>query len=280
MNHLRSLLATYAYNITGSYEVSQDIVQDVFLKFLEVDRADVINEKAYLVRSVVNMAINYKKRSERVQHEYPGIWLPEPIDTNEADSTLNREDVLSYSLMVLLEKLTPQQRAVFILKEGFDYNHAEIAELLEITISNSRQILKRAKQCIQERRKLAKNNAERELVLKYRNAIKNGDVRELELMLKDDISVISDGGGKVLAALKPISGRANVIRFLNGLQAKFFSKRSFKYGLINHQQAMFHYEGGVMVSCQIFVFEQDEIANIFFIRNPDKLSRFEHSDCL
>lgn len=280
MNHLRPLLATYAYNITGSYEASLDIVQDVFLKFLQADTTDVVNEKAYLVRSVINMAINYKKRAKRLQHEYPGVWLPEPIDTQEADSALNKEDVLSYSLMVLLEKLSPRQRAVFILKEAFDYGHEEIAVVLGITIDNSRQILKRAKQRLQERGTPAKNNVERESVLKYVNAMKNGDVRELELMLRNDVSVMSDGGGKVLAALKPILGRANVIKFLNGLQAKFFSKRTFKYGWINHQPAMFHYEDEVMVSCQIFVFEQNEIAHIFFIRNPDKLSRFRYADCL
>lgn len=280
MNHLRPLLATYAYNITGSYEASLDIVQDAFLKFLQVDTTGVVNEKAYLVRSVINMAINYKKRAERLKHEYPGIWLPEPIDTHEADSALNREEVLSYPLMVLLEKLTPRQRAVFILREAFDYTHEEIAEVLEISIDNSRQLLKRAKQCLQEQKRLIKNDIERELVLKYVNAIKNGEVGELELMLREDISVMSDGGGKVLAALKPVLGRANVMRFLKGLQSKFFSKRTFKYGWINHQSAVFHYEDGVMVSCQIFVFEGNEIANIFFIRNPDKLSRFRYSDCL
>lgn len=280
MNHLRPLLATYAYNITGSYEASLDIVQDAFLKFLQIDTTHVINEKAYLVRSVINLAINYKKQSERFQHEYPGIWLPEPIDTNEADSALSNKEVLSYSLMVLLEKLTPRQRAVFILKEAFDYSHEEIAEVLEITVDNSRQILKRGKQSLQQGEKPGKNDVETELLLKYVNAIKRGDVQELELILKADISVMSDGGGKVLAALRPILGRANVIKFLKGLQTKFFSKRTFKYGWINHQPAMFHYEDGVMVSCQIFVFEQNEIANLFFIRNPDKLSRFRYADCL
>lgn len=279
MNHLRPLLTTYAYNITGVYEASLDIVQDAFLKFLQID-SNVINEKAYLVRTVINLAINYKKQNERLQHEYPGIWLPEPIDTNEADSALSKKEVLSYSLMVLLEKLTPRQRAVFILKEAFDYSHEELAEVLEITIDNSRQILKRAKQSLQQREKQGKNDVETELLLKYVNAIKSGDVQELELMLKAEISVISDGGGKVLAALRPVLGRANVIKFLKGLQTKFFSKRTFKYGRINHQPAMFHYEDGVMVSCQIFVFEQNEIANIFFIRNPDKLSRFRYADCL
>nr|WP_068889936.1 sigma-70 family RNA polymerase sigma factor [Pedobacter panaciterrae] len=280
MDHLRPLLATYAYNITGCYEASLDIVQDAFLKFLQKDTANIINQKAYLVRSVINLAINYKKKSRRLQNEYTGIWLPEPVDTHEADSALNKNDVLSYSLMVLLERLTPRQRAVFILKEAFDYRHEEIAEVLEMTIDNSRQVLKRAKQYLQPGEKPAKNDIEKELLLKYVNAIKRGDVYELELMLKADISVISDGGGKVLAALKPIFGKVNVIRFLQGLQTKFFSKRTFKYGWVNHQQAVFHYEDGMMVSCQVFVFEHNEIANIFFIRNPDKLSRFKYSDCL
>jgi RNA polymerase sigma-70 factor (ECF subfamily) len=280
MNHLRPLLATYAYNITGSHEVSLDIVQDAFLKFLQVDSANIINERAYLVRSVINLAINYKKQSQRLQNEYPGVWLPEPVDTQGADFTLNKKDVLSYSLMVLLEKLNPRQRAVFILKEAFDYSHEEIAIVLETTVDNSRQVLKRAKQSLKQDGKVVKKDIEQELLLKYINVIKEGDVDRLELMLKADVSIVSDGGGKALAALKPVLGRANVIKFLRGLQAKFFSKRTFEYGWVNHQPAVFHYEEGVIVSCQVFVFEHYKISNIFFIRNPDKLSRFAHSDCL
>ena len=118
MESLRPLLTTYAYNITGTYEDAKDIVQDAYLKFMTLDTSGMEDKKAYLTRMVINLAINYKNRQKKLLAQYPGEWLPEPVATEFADSNMNRKEVLSYSIMVLLEKLNAKQRAVFILKEA------------------------------------------------------------------------------------------------------------------------------------------------------------------
>ena len=139
MDSLRPLLTSYAYNILGSYEDAKDIVQDVLLEMINRTGADIQNEKAYLTRSVINRAINARNRLQKMQSGYPGNWLPEPVATETADGDLNQKDILSYSLMVLLEKLDAKQRAVFILKEAFSYSHEEIAEVLDISVENSKK---------------------------------------------------------------------------------------------------------------------------------------------
>src|ERR1044072_1934075 len=132
MDSLRPILTSYAYNILGSYEDAKDIVQDVMLEMINRTTGTVIqNEKAYLTRSVINRAINARNRLQKMRSGYPGSWLPEPVAAETADGDLNQKDILSYSLMVLLEKLDAKQRAVFILKEAFNYDHEEIAEVLD-----------------------------------------------------------------------------------------------------------------------------------------------------
>ena len=132
MEDTRNLLITYAYNILGSYEDAKDIVQDAYLKALDTAFDTIENKKAYLIRTVINLSINRKKRQQKLVNQYPGEWLPEPVATERADTAIIRKEILSYSLMVLLEKLNTKQRAVFILKEAFDYDHKEIASVLDI----------------------------------------------------------------------------------------------------------------------------------------------------
>ena len=128
--NLKRLLTTYSYNILGSLEDARDVVQDAYLKYHLIDKAEMQDEKAYLIRMVINLSINLKKKLQKTVDEYPGEWLPEPVSTESADSEIDKKEALSYSLMVLLEKLNPRQRGVFILKEAFDYDHEEFADVL------------------------------------------------------------------------------------------------------------------------------------------------------
>src|SRR5687767_15955575 len=116
MESLRPLLTTYAYNITGTYEDAKDIVQDAYIKFMNTDSEGIENKKAYLIRMVINLSINFKNRQKKLIAQYPGQWLPEPIATDQLDDIIDRNEILSYSLMVLLDKLNARQRAVFLLK--------------------------------------------------------------------------------------------------------------------------------------------------------------------
>lgn len=166
-DHLKEyphILFPYAYNILGSAEDARDVIQDVLTKFYTDAREDIANEKAWLVKSVINHAINTKTRRRRTVQ--PEVWLPEPVATESADANIYLKDILSYSLLVLLEKLNAKERAIFILKESFDYPHDEIANILSITEEHSRKLLSRA------RSKLFKPGGTAEVSIRDERAVK------------------------------------------------------------------------------------------------------------
>lgn len=276
---LKPLLETYAYNILGSYEDARDVVQDVWLKILEKPLSGVENEKAYLIKSVINHAINVKERQKRFIKDYTGPWLPEPVATGEqADASMQRKEVLSYSLMVLMEKLNPRERAVFILKEAFNYAHEEIAVTLDVSEDNSRQLLRRAKSRLKEDntyggRKLSTSLEPGQLFA----AIQDGNVARLEELLHKDIVITSDGGGKVTAARVPVRGQHNASRFLLGLYQKFYKYPGVRVvpAVINHQPALLYYLEDALVNCQIITIEGGLVSNVYFVRNPDKLKNIQ-----
>lgn len=271
MESLRPLLTTYAYNITGSLEEAKDIVQDVYLQFMQVDGEKIENKKAYLVRMVINLSINRKKKQQKMLSAYHGEWLPEPVATEHADAMVNRKDILSYSLMVLLEKLDPKQRAVFILKEAFEYDHAEIADVLGITVDYSRKILSRAKQQLATLDTVKDSSIPTDYLNKYLAVMAAGDTRRLEKLLTEDIVMTSDGGGKASATLNPVFGIEHGVALLQGLYSKFLRFAKIEQGTINHQPALFYYEGEVLATCQVFTFKNGLVDRVYFIRNPDKL---------
>lgn len=275
MESLRPLLTTYAYNILGSYEDARDVVQDAFLKFIKVNEADIENKKAYLVRSVINLSINLKNRYKKRFENYPGEWLPEPVATEKADTGIIKEEILSYSLMVLLEKLNPKQRAVFILKEAFDYEHEEIAEVLGISVENSRKILSRAKEQLHTPDHISDRKAPADYLNKYMDVIRTGDTKKLEQLLTNEITVISDGGGKAVAFINPVSGKKRVTALLLGVYNKYYANVRIEMKQVNHEPALFYYDDNKLVTCQIFIIENDIITNVYFIRNPDKLKELQ-----
>ena len=276
MDSLQPLLTTYAYNILGSYEDAKDVVQDVLLERLKRNGDEIGNEKAYLTRSTINRAINAKNRQKKIQSDYPGQWLPEPIATEKADHHLNQKDILSYSLMVLLEKLDARQRAIFILKEAFDYDHEEIAQVLDISVENSRKILSRAKR---ELKTGSTNNVKAPAAYldKYIDIIHSGDTKKLEQLLSDDIVVVSDGGGKVAAALHPLVGKERALSFLSGIYRKFYQEKQIEKAIVNHHPALLFYINGILSTCQVFEIQNDKIHRSYFLRNPDKLAALQAS---
>jgi RNA polymerase sigma factor (sigma-70 family) len=265
------MLTSYAYNILGSYEDAKDVVQDVMLEMINRSGTDIQNEKAYLTRSVINRAVNARNKLQKLQSGYPGNWLPEPVATETADSDVNQKDILSYSLLVLLEKLDAKQRAVFILKEAFSYEHEEIAEVLDISVENSRKILSRAKAALQNERfnEAAKNAGP--YLDKYMDVIRSRDVKKLEQLLSNDIMVVSDGGGKVAAALNPLIGIESASLFLAGIYNKFYRDREPVKGWVNHHPALFYYENGQLITCMIFEMRDELIHRVYIMRNPDKM---------
>jgi len=275
MDSLQQLLTSYAYNILGSYEDAKDVVQDVLLERLNRNGDVIENEKAYLTRSAINRAINAKNRQKKMLSGYPGMWLPEPVATERADHELHQKDILSYSLMVLLEKLDARQRAVFILKEAFDYDHEEIAQVLDISVENSRKILSRAKKELKTERESSFVKTPADYLDKYIDIIRNGDTAKLEQLLSDDIVLVSDGGGKAVAAQHPVVGKETALLFLSGIYRKFYQHSRIDKVFVNHHPALFFYEEEKLVTCQVFELQNEKVRRAYFLRNPDKLASLQ-----
>lgn len=272
METLRPLLKTYAYNICGSLEDAGDIVQDAYLKYLQVDKEHIQDEKAYLVRMVINLSINRKKKQQAERAAYYGHWLPEPVATELADGNIRRKEILSYSLMILLEKLTPQQRAVFILKEAFNYEHTEIAAVLDITTDYSRQLFSRAKKQLAEDESKKKKTYAAASLDNYLEMLHSGDISRLESFLHDEVAIYADGGGKATAIKHPLFGRKPVLALLTAIHQKYYAAAQVIPVTVNHYPAIQIFEEGTMASC--IIFDMDDtglINNVFVIRNPDKL---------
>ena len=271
-HNLRGLLKAYAYHICGSVDEAEDVVQNVFLKFLQTDQEKIADPKAYLIRMVINHAINQKKKlNSRNRLHYPGEWLPEPVATDRADEKLIAGEILSYSLMVLLERLNARQRAVFLLKEAFDYEHKEISKLLRITPDLSRQLLSRSKKILGTGGSLMKSNIPEGFIAKYTDIIRSGRTAELEALLTEDIASVSDGGGKAVAALKPVFGKKAVAALLTGLHKKFNTISEIIEGKINGEPALLYFQDKTLIKCQVLYLVNGRINKIYIIRNPDKL---------
>jgi len=268
------ILFPYAYNILGSAEDAKDIIQDVLSGYVAHDHGDVENEKNYLIRSVINRAINAKKRKRKIIGQSE-IWLPEPVATDDAaDRSLYLKDILSYSLLVLLEKLHATERAVFILKESFDYTHEEIARVLSITEEHSRKLLSRAKAKLF---KPGPGTKERdahasELLERYIDAIKRRDVPQLESLLSADIAYYADGGPTRQVVKKVCIGAPEVAGLIVMAYYRFLERLTMRLIRVNYQPALVYYAGDELVVCQVFAFDsEDRIIQISTIVDPEKL---------
>ncbi|MER6778321.1 MULTISPECIES: RNA polymerase sigma-70 factor [unclassified Streptomyces] len=209
----RNLLFSVAYRILGTAADAEDAVQDAWIKWSAADRSQVAEPKAYLTRIVSNVALA-RLRSARYQREtYVGPWLPEPILTtgDTAETVLDAESV-SMAVLVVLETLSPLERAVFVLKEVFDFSHAEIAEALERSEAAVRQAAHRAREHVRARRPrfTADRSRQREVTERFFAATTGGDVNALMEVLSPDVTLWTDGGGKVRQAMRPVVGAPTV----------------------------------------------------------------------
>ena len=267
-------LFPYAYNILGSSDDAYDVIQDVMIKYMSGGKTDLVNERAYLIKSVVNRSINLKKRNKRIRQQ--GMWLPDPIATEEADRDIKRKEIASYSLLVLLEYLNPKERAVFILKEAFDYSHEEIAETLSISTAHSRKLLSRGKSELKMGNQFFKtaSDATSAYLQEYILYIKNGDVKALANLLSKEISLKADGGAKIKVVSEQTTGVPSVIDLLLYLYKQYQHEYTIKLQTANHQPALLFYDKGTLVNCQIFEIDtrSSTISNIFSVVDPEKLN--------
>lgn len=277
MEDYQKILFPYAYNILGSVEDAKDTVQEVLTNHVAAQREGIENEKNYLIRSVINQAITSKNRSKRIVRQ-SAVWLPEPVATDDAaDRNLHLKDILSYSLLVLMEKLNATERAVFILKESFDYSHQEIAEVLSITEEHSRKLLSRSKSKLFKpgaTPRTPERDAHTSVILEnYIEAIRQRDTQRLENMLSADIVLFADGGGKIRVVADTCSGIAEVAQLVLRAFHTYQSKSRILFTWINHQPAFLYYNKDQLVACQVFdiAYADSKIVQINSILDPEKL---------
>lgn len=279
----RQALFAVAYRMLGSATDAEDIVQDAWLRFSAAQPAELQSAKAYLTTIVTRLCLDRLKSARTAREEYVGPWLPEPVVTDDRrgpERTLAQTESVTLAFMVLLETLSPEERAVFLLREVFDYEYGEIATMLELTPANCRQVFHRAKGRIVERkpRFRATLDEKRPLVERFVRAFGAGNEEELTRVLAADVGLWSDGGGKVLAARRPVLGRDHVVNLLVGLRRTAPSAGvaldaiTFEIAEVNGELALLLRVAARLDGVYVMTVEDDAISAIRVVRNPDKLA--------
>ncbi|MFB9325674.1 RNA polymerase sigma-70 factor [Paenibacillus aurantiacus] len=280
----RGMLVGLAYRMLGSAADAEDIVQDTFIAFAQVPEENVRSAKSYLCKMVANRCIDKLRGSVSKRETYIGPWLPEPVITDEGGgmegdplSRYVHKESLSTAYLLLLQQLTWTERAVFLLREVLDFDYDEIAEIVGKSSVNCRQIFRRAKRSIGEAPLAtpALQGKTTELVLRFAEAMQSGSVPKLLEVLAADAVMRNDGGGRILAATKPILGADRIIRFFLGILAKAEGAYSFAFAEVNGLSAIVTFKNGSPHGVLSFEVRDDRIVNLFYVVNPDKLARLE-----
>ncbi|HLZ60069.1 MAG TPA: RNA polymerase sigma-70 factor [Ktedonosporobacter sp.] len=275
----RPLLFSIAYRMTGSASQAEDSVQDTYLRYQQADSSNLQSLKAFLTTIIVNLCLNYLKSAHVQREEYVGIWLPEPVLTSATESespetTIERQESVSLAFLVLLEALTPPERAVFLLHEVFDYPFAEIAEILGKAPENCRQLFHRARSHLKGRpqRASVSKDHQRQLIHSFVSACQSGDLTSLKTLLAHDVMAWADGGGKVRAGLLPVSGQETVARLFITLTHKFSTGSGLFLDDLNGEPALFIWDESHLNSVLLFELENGTIKGLRTVMNPEKLA--------
>ena len=275
-NALRPLLFSIAYRMLGSVMDAEDVVQDAYLRWQKAADAEVESPKAYLSTVVTRLCVDHL-RSARVQREdYVGPWLPEPLvveETPDVADTAALHESLSMAFLVLLESLTPVERAIFLLHDVFGYDFSEIAGIVGKSEANCRQLARRARGYVEARRPRFESSATQQdrLTQQFLRACATGDLPALVATLADDITLWADGGGKVRAARNPIHGADAVARFILGVLRKAPEGLDTRVTRVNGQPGVVSYLAGQPVAVLLFDVVHERIQGLRFVVNPDKL---------
>ena len=278
--HLRPLLFTIVYEILGSATESDDVLQDSYLRWAEVDLATVRDTKSYLAQLVTRQALNALRAGARRREEYIGPWLPEPLllDDRDASTDVVLAESVSMAMLVILETLTPDERAVFVLREVFGFDYDEIAGAVGKSVANVRQVAHRAREHVQARRKRfepADSAMTAELTDQFMTAATTGDLDGLMAMLAPDATWTADSDGKASAARRPIVGArkvATVISALFRVAAERMPDIRFETAVYNSSPAVVIHNGDRLEGVFLFEFTDGLITHFYAMRNPDKLT--------
>jgi RNA polymerase sigma-70 factor (TIGR02957 family) len=289
----RGLLVGVAYRVLGSMTDAEDVVQDAWLRWSTVDRSTVKDPRAYLVTVTTRLAIDRLRRAKAQRETYVGSWLPEPISTTpDVAEHAELADSVELALLVVLETLSPLERAVFVLREAFDMPFAEIAEIIGRAEPATRQLAKRAREHVQERRPRFEVDraARREVTERFLAAAANGDLAALSGLFAEDVQLVADSGGKARAPLRVIEGADKVSRFLGGIStpkaaqqfmlsvgAEPTSAFDLRIADVNAAPALVVTVAGRAIVVVSLVVRDGRVDRIYLIANPEKLASMSHA---
>jgi len=264
----------------GSAVEAEDIVQDVWVRWQATDHSVVLDPPAFLATTATRLAINVAQSARTRRETYIGPWLPEPVDTS-ADPALGAErgEALELAVLLMLEKLTPTERAAYVLREAFDYPYPEIAEVLQLGEANTRQLVARARKHIaDERRTPVSSEEQRRLLTAFIAAAQKGELKALESILTSDVVSYSDGGGAVRAARVPIVGRPRVAKFISPVASHFWTGATLAWVEANGQTSMVMSRDGSIAAIITIAASAEGINQIQWMMNPAKTAPWHASE--
>lgn len=275
----RAVMNAVAYRMLGSMSDAEDIVQDTWLRWREANVEEIASPRAWLLTAVSRLCIDRQRRKKIEKLNYVGPWLPEPVMTesseeNDPETGTSLTEELSMAFLFLLEKLTPLERAVFVLNESFDFAHEEISAMLGIQTAHSRQLLRRARNRVGEMPNStwqAADDASKRILGRFVDALASRDVDKLREILTDDIIAYSDGGGRVAAALIPLVGFDKVTTVLLHLVKRGALGQQGEWRIINGGWGHVIHEGAGIYAVTTAEIRDGKIARIYTMRNPAKL---------
>jgi RNA polymerase sigma-70 factor (TIGR02957 family) len=273
----RSLLFTVAYEMLGSATDAEDVVQETWLRWADVEFAEVRDPRAYLLRIVTRQALNRLRTLARRREEYVGEWLPEPLPTSpDVAEDVELAESVSIAMLTVLETLAPAERAVFVLREVFELPYADISLAVDKTPAAVRQIAHRAREHVAARRpRIQVDRAEHQQVVeRFLAALRTGDLQVLLDVLAPEVVLVADGGGEVAAFRRPVVGRDRVATLLSGFK-KIAPDAVVGSVWLNGAPAVRIDLAGELDTAVTFMVEEGRISRIYAIRNPHKLRRLE-----
>ncbi|MEU1271560.1 RNA polymerase sigma factor SigJ [Streptomyces sp. NPDC005799] len=283
----RELLFGLVYNMLGSVADTEDVLQETWLSWTGRGTAGIDNPRAYLVRIAVNHALQRRAVITRRRETYIGPWLPEPLvaDGDGAEDPALRTESVSLAMLVVLESLTPLERAVFVLNEVFGYAHTEIAEIIDRTPAAVRQLAHRARGHVHARRPLyrAHPRVRREATERFVRAALGGDIAELMEILAPDVTVWTDGGGRRRpVGLKPVHGRDKAVRLINSFttRGRGPSDLDLRYRRVNGDDAAVLFQGDSPYAVMVMDLtpDGDRVSDVYIVTNPDKLTHVHRDE--
>lgn len=273
----RPRLISIGYRMLGSITEAEDAVQDCWLRWQGMDPTAIRTPAAWLTTAMTRLCIDRLRAAKTVRESYVGPWLPEPVVVTEDPPTDRAElaEGLTMALLIVMETLTPAERAAFILREAFDYDYDAIAHVLDSSAVNARKLVSRARARVEDGapRETPEPDIAIRLATAFGQAAGQGDLAALEALLHEDVLLRSDGGGKVLAALNPIYGRDRVIRFLLGLEKKAAGALSLDFATVNGGPGFVLMAGEQTYAVVSVTTRQGRVSNLDLVLNPEKIAR-------